>query len=196
MIFSSPKDSQQIAKLIKKGAIGVFPTDTVYAIGCSAFDEKAIKKIFQIKKRPVNKSLQVHIHDLSQLKMFVDYIPECATKIIDKYWPGPITIVFKSKKELYLKYITTSNQTIAIRFPDCDAEKIIMKQANHPLVAPSANTSGKKPALNINEAFSYFGEKVDFYYDAGPAKTREVSTIIDATKENLKIIRQGSISLF
>ncbi|MFC1477957.1 L-threonylcarbamoyladenylate synthase [Candidatus Margulisiibacteriota bacterium] len=188
-------DIKTIAETIKNGGVGVFPTDTVYAIGCSALDTGALKRLYEIRRRPENKPLLVHIADIDQLPGLVLDIPQIAKQLINKYWPGPLTLIFNRNPDTLSDLVTAQLGTVAVRWPDCPPEIELIKQAGVPLVAPSANPSGKPPALNITEARQYFGEQCDFYLDNGTCNSDQASTILDISKDKPSLLRPGRIAL-
>ncbi|MFH1428785.1 MAG: L-threonylcarbamoyladenylate synthase [Candidatus Margulisiibacteriota bacterium] len=184
-----------IAVIIRNGGIGVFPTDTVYAIGCSALDDEALKRLYEIRRRPQNKPLLIHIAGADQLSGLVRDIPPTARQLINKYWPGPLTLIFKRNPDTISNLVSAGLDTVAVRWPDCQIEIELIKQAGTPLVAPSANPSGETPALNISQARQYFGNNCDFYLDNGTCSTGQVSTILDISKDTPILLRSGRIAL-
>ena len=193
MIFSTlAQDIEKIARLIKQGGVGVFPTDTVYALGGSALDESALRRIYDLRNRPLHKPLQIHIGALADLTFWVEVSP-VARRIIERYWPGPLTIIFKVIPDRLSDWITAGTGTVAVRFPNCPVEVALINASGVPLVAPSANPSGHPPALTIADSIRYFEDRIDFYLDHGTSKTDQVSTLIDLTGETPRVVREGVI---
>src|SRR5207247_1173950 len=126
------------ASFIKKGEIAAFPTETVYGLGASVFDEKAVKKIFKAKGRPSDNPLIVHVAAKKDIYVLVKEIPETEKKIISKFFPGPITIIFK-KNEIIPDAVTAGLDTIAIRMPASKIARDFIKACGVPVAAPSAN---------------------------------------------------------
>jgi len=189
------KEITEAASILQSGGVGVFPTDTVYALGCSAFDRTALQKLYRLRKRPFHKPLQIHISEIEQLREFVSEIPPVAKDLMTRYWPGPLTIVFKCKQDSLPELVTAGGDTVAIRWPDCDLELALIRQAGVPLVAPSANPSSYPPALTVEEACHYFGSQCDFYVDGGDSKHTQVSTIVDVSQPEPCLLRKGIIAL-
>jgi L-threonylcarbamoyladenylate synthase len=183
----------QAVKMIRAGGLGVFPTDTVYAIGCSALDLPALNRLYALRKRPKEKALLLNISGLSMLSTVVEEITPLAEKLIRLYWPGPLTIVFKRRKNSLPDRVNSHDDTIAVRWPNCEIENELLKACGVPLVAPSANPVGLPPALNIAEAREYFKDDCDFYLDGGPCQSAEVSTIVDLSSNTPRILRAGAI---
>lgn len=173
---------KEVGKDLKNGKTGVIPTDTVYGIVASAFDKKAVEKIYGLKKRNLKKPLIILISSLKDLKLFGAEIDK---KISDKYWPGKVSIVLPVKK---LEYLHRGKKSLAFRFPDNETLINILKISG-PLVAPSANTEGGEPATTIEEAKKYFGENIDFYLGAGKLKGKP-SKIISIKKGKIEEIRK------
>ncbi len=183
-------DPEYIA-LIRQGNIVAFPTETVYGLGADAWDPSAIQKVFDIKGRPSDNPLIVHVSDPVQIKDFASETPAAARQLIDAFWPGPLTIIFKKRKEV-LDAVTAGLDTVAIRMPDHPLALELIS-ATGPLVAPSANKSGKPSPTKAKHVREDFGE--DFpVIDGGATKVGLESTVVDLTDDHPTILRPGSIS--
>lgn len=165
-------------KILKNDGVGVMPTDTLYGLVGSAFSKKAIERIYKIKNRNKNKKLIVLISSVKDLKKFKIKINKEEAKILEKFWPGKVSIILND---------------IAFRYPNNKALLEILKKTG-PLVAPSANIEGNKPAETIKEAKEYFGDKVDFYINGGKRKS-EPSTLIKIENGKMEVLRQGKVFL-
>lgn len=185
-----PVDSKYI-QFIKAGEAVAFPTETVYGLGADAWNPSAIKKVFEVKGRPSDNPLIVHISDSKQADNFALEISDSAQKLMDTFWPGPLSIVLKKKTEV-LDAVTAGLDTVAIRMPDHPmALELISKTG--PLVAPSANTSGKPSPTKAEHVRQDFGE--DFpVIDGEATKIGLESTVIDLSRNIPAILRPGSIS--
>lgn len=182
-----PKETDAI-KILKNSGIGVMPTDTIYGLVGSALNQKTVDRLSKAKNRPDKKPYIILIGKIDDLKNFGIDISLTEKKILSQIWPGPISVIFKTKKG-GLSYLHHGSKTLAFRLPS-DKNLISILKKTGPLVAPSANTSGNPPAKNIAEAKKYFGEKVDFYLSG---KTKNVaSTIIDFKNDKIEIIRPGA----
>jgi L-threonylcarbamoyladenylate synthase len=171
---------KEIGENIKRGEIAVIPTDTIYSISCSAFNEKSVKKIYKIKNRSLKKPFIILISSIKDLSLF-NINPNL--KILKKYWPGKISIIMDCKEEKF-KYLHRGKKSLAFRLPDnIDLIKII--KISGPIVSSSVNTEGNKPAINIKEAKEYFKNKVNFYIDKGPLKSKP-SKIISLVGEVIR----------
>ena len=196
ILFNTKSDNNYIdyaAKKLKNSGIGIFPTDTVYGIGCNAFDEIAIKKLFEIKSRNYNKPINVLISDKKHLKELVNSISEKEQKLIDKFWPGALTIIF-TKKESISNLLTSNLNTIGIRMPNNKTCLDLLNTTNFPLATTSANISNEEPGIKIADFYSTFKNKVDFILDDGVSDIKTASTIVQIIDNVPKILREGTIT--
>ena len=144
-----PKKILECTSILRKGGIVAFPTETVYGLGADGLNPKAIKKIFQAKNRPADNPLIFHISDKNDIHKFARDIPKITERLIEKFWPGPLTLVLK-KSAIIPKIATGGLNTIAIRMPSHKIALSLIKSLNHPIVAPSANLFGK-PSPTISK---------------------------------------------
>lgn len=173
---------KEVGNDIKNGRIGVIPTDTIYGIVCSAMNKKSVEKLYKIRKRNLKKPMIILISSLKDLDLFDVKIDK---KITNKYWPGRVSIIAPVKK---FEYLHRGKNGLAFRLPD-NKELIRLLKISGPIVAPSANTEGNKPAQTINEAIEYFKDKIDFYVDCGKLESKP-SKIISLLNNNIEIIRK------
>lgn len=183
----------KVANDLKKGKIVVFPTDTVYGIGTNAYDEQACKRIYEIKGRPENKPLITLISDISILKEIVDDINPLEQKLIDAFWPSPLTIKFKKKEGGLPDIVSAGDEYIRVRFIDKGIVSKLIKESGVPIVAPSANLSGSITGTKIENIIKELGKKVDYILDYGDIESDTVSTIVQVQGEEVIIIREGKI---
>lgn len=183
----------EIANGIRNGKIVVFKTDTVYGIGTNAFDEEACKNIYKIKQRPIDKPLVVLISDVAMLKDIVEFISPIEQKLIDSFWPGPLTILFKKKENALPDVVSLGNEYIGIRLLKSALAYNIIKTANVPIVAPSANITGSPTGTNINNIIKELGGKVDYILDSGNVDDDSASTIVKVNNDEVLILREGKI---
>lgn len=183
----------KIAEDLRKGKIVVFPTDTVYGIGTNAYDEEACKKIYEIKGRPKNKPLITLISDISMLKEIVSCISLTEQKLIDSFWPGPLTIKFKGKKGVLPNILYSTDGYITVRLINEGIVSKLIEVAGVPIVAPSANLSGSATGTKIENIINELGSKVDYILDYGDIQNDTVSTIVQVEEEKVITIREGKI---
>jgi tRNA threonylcarbamoyl adenosine modification protein (Sua5/YciO/YrdC/YwlC family) len=174
---------KEAAVILKNGGLVVFPTETVYGIAANALNKDTIDRLYEIKKRPQDKPFSVHIADFDALRQLEISLSKDAERIAKRFWPGPLTLVaFNNKKE-----------KIGLRMPDNMIAFLLIKKAGVPVVAPSANLSGNKPPVSIEEVLSEMDGHVDMILDGGRARIGIESTVMDVTEKPFKILRQGAI---
>ena len=178
---------------LNRGNIASLPTETVYGLGGNAYSNKAIKKIFNLKKRPKNNPLIIHYFGLKNLKKDV-ILNKNFLKLYKKFCPGAITFVLKKNKKSEISSLATANlDTVAIRFPKHKIIRSILKSLNFPLAMPSANLSSNLSPVNALDVFDEFRKKLNIIVDGGKSKIGIESTVIDLTGKP-KILRPGIIS--
>jgi L-threonylcarbamoyladenylate synthase len=179
--------------LNKNYCIGV-PTETVYGIAANAYKNSAVKKIFNLKKRPKNNPLIVHYHDIDSLKQDC-LINDNFTKLYKKFSPGPITYILQLKKNSKIsKYVTNNKKSLAVRFPKHSLFKNLLKQLKYPLAAPSANITTKVSAVKAADVKEEFGKKIKYVLNGGKCSVGLESTIINLTGKPT-ILRLGGLDI-
>lgn len=190
--FANPKDEkiEKIVGCIKRGKIIIYPTDTIYGIGCDATNKKAVNKIYKIKKRDKDKPFLILIKSWFQLHKYF-YISEKQDEYLRKRWPGKVSVVLKPRK-LLSKDFARGEEAVAVRLPKNDFLIKILKKADVPMVSTSLNVSGKKSLKNVKNIVKYFsGEKPDLVIDIGRDLDGKPSRLIDLTDmKNIKILRR------
>ena len=182
-----------IEVLLNDDIIGM-PTETVYGLAGNAYSENAIKKIFNLKKRPFYNPLIVHIKSASYLDKIATDIPDMAFKLAEKFWPGPLTLVLKKQPHI-LNLVTAGSETVGVRVPNHPVALALLKKLEFPLAAPSANPFGAISPTNAIHVSNYFGESLEVILDGGECVKGLESTII-GFENNLPVLyRYGSISV-
>lgn len=184
---------KEVAKTIKEGGIVVFPTETVYGIGTNALNEEAVKKLYDIKQRPLSKPISLLVNNIDMIKKITKDITKQEEDIIKEFFPGPLTIILK-KKSIIPDIVTANSDTVGIRMPANEIALKLIDYAGVPLATSSSNISGKPSGINLKDSIRDFDEKVDYFIDAGTSKIGIASTIVQVTNGAIKILRQGSIS--
>ncbi len=179
---------------IKKGKIVLFPTETVYGIGANALEKKAVDKIFKAKGRASDNPLIVHICNLEMLNSLVEEVGEIEKKLINKFWPGPLTIIF-NRKECVPNNVTAGLNTVGIRMPSNKIANKLIELANLPIAAPSANISGRPSGTKIEDIIEELDGKVDYILDSGMVDIGVESTVIRVIKNKVHILRPGKITV-
>lgn len=192
---------------LKRGGVVIYPTDTVYGLGANALDEKAVKKIFEIKGRDFNKPVSIIVKDREMAKNVANFDKDIE-QILEKIFPGPITVIL-FKKKILSDTLTAGINKIGIRIPDCKFTKILMENLDFPITTTSANISGKGATGDISEIIEQFTNqkikpayasieatagKPDLIIDAGILPESKPSTVIDLTGPEPKILRVGPVS--
>lgn len=184
---------KEAAKIIKSGGLVLFPTETVYGIGANGLNKDAIKKIFIAKGRAQDNPLILHIADKNMIEKIAKDITNIEKDIIDKFMPGPLTIILK-KREIVPDIATAGLETIGIRMPNSEIARKLIKEAKTPIAAPSANISGKPSGTNIKDIFNELNNKVDIILDDGASKIGVESTVIRIIEDTIHILRPGKIT--
>jgi L-threonylcarbamoyladenylate synthase len=178
--------------ILKNGGIVVYPTETFYGLGVKFDMEDSLKKLYDIKQRPEEKAMPLIIGNKELLMVVAASINDTALSLIDRFWPGPLTLIFLAKENLS-EYITAGTHMIAVRIPGESFALHLAKTANFPITATSANPSGFPPAQDAETAKKYFGDKVDLIIDGGRTSGGLPSTIVNVTGNKIKILREGVI---
>jgi len=188
-------DIQMICKSLKLGKICVLPTDTVYGIGASIENLNAIEKLYKVKNRDKSNRINILISSKDMAKKYVKNYNLVADKLINKFWPGALTIVFK-KNDNVPNEITAGTDTVGIRMCDNVVTNKIIEKLNVPLAVPSANKSNRPSGTNIFDIMSDFSDDIDIYIDYGNSKIGIESTIVEINDDNesVKILRKGKIT--
>ncbi len=184
---------KQAVSLLRSGEIIAFPTDTVYGLGTRLFDVQAIRKLFLLKNRPFSNPINVLISSVKQLDYLTDFIPSLARELMNKYWPGGLTIVLK-KKTTVPDILTANKDTVGIRMPKYDLLLNIIERLGEPIVASSANLSGEESPYRSEKVISTFNGRIPLIIDGGPTSYKRSSTVVDLSGKKLRILREGSVS--
>ena len=187
------KVMKEAGEIIRNGGLVAFPTETVYGLGANALDSEAVKKIFIAKGRPQDNPLIVHIADFNMDDLVKD-IPAIAKKIMDKFWPGPLTLIMK-KSDKIPDVTSAGLDSIGIRMPSSVVARDLIKKAGVPIAAPSANISGKPSPTNIERCIEDLDGKVEAIIGGEKCDVGLESTIVDCTVEPPCILRPGGITL-
>jgi L-threonylcarbamoyladenylate synthase len=182
------------AKCLKEGGLVVFPTETVYGLGANALNEDSVRKIFEAKGRPSDNPLIVHVASRDQAEDVTKSIPEAARKVMDKLWPGPITLVMP-RAENVPDCVTAGLDTVAVRYPEHPVAKELLRLSGIPVAAPSANTSGRPSPTKAEHVLEDLDGKVDYIIDGGNCNVGLESTVLDTTTAPAQILRPGGIGL-
>ena len=182
------------ADIIKNGGLVAIPTETVYGLAANALDGKAVSKIFKAKGRPMDNPLIVHVSCIEEIDKLVSEIPPQAKKLANTFWPGPLTIILK-RSNIIPAEVSAGLDTVAIRLPNNDVTRKLIKIAGVPLAAPSANTSGSPSPTSANHVLHDLDGKIDAILDAGNCRVGLESTVITLTSPVPTLLRPGGITV-
>ncbi len=194
MIKYDPRINNEAAlasEVLSKGGVVAFPTETVMGLGVVYNNRAAYDKLNKVKERPEDKPYTLMVKNVEEITKYA-VIDKATQRVIDAFMPGSITILVRVREGSVPAYVTHNTDIIGIRVPTNIEARVLLDMASEPLLVPSANKSGSKPALNSNEVKQIFGEELDFVM-SGKAKGEVPSTIVDLTKETPKVVRPGPI---
>lgn len=181
-------------QLIREGQLVAFPTETVYGLGANALDAQAVQRIFEAKGRPGDNPLIVHICTIDQLYPLIDGpVSETAQKMIDAFWPGPLTMIFP-KSDRVPSAVTANLDTVAVRYPAHPAALALIEAARRPIAAPSANRSGRPSPTTAQHVFEDMDGRIPMILDGGASDVGVESTVVDMTGSVPRILRPGGIT--
>jgi L-threonylcarbamoyladenylate synthase len=180
------------ARVIGNGGIVSFPTETVYALGADAYNEEMVAKIYRIKRRDRSKSISVFLKGAEQTKRVVDCVSPDAEKLMDKFWPGPLTLVFKCTSSK-LCVVLAKGDKLGVRVSPSNLIARLLDETGVPITATSANISGKKSCVAANRVFYFFNGRVELIIDGGKSNVFLPSTVLDVSDEETSLIRLGHI---
>ena len=183
---SQPEEAliSQAARILCDGGLVAFPTETVYGLAADATNPAAIERLNRVKGRPPEKPYSIHLHDASQIRECVSEVSPLAQRLMDQFWPGPLTIVMPAK----------TGGTVGFRLPDHPVAHAFLRQCGRPVVAPSANHSGFPPPTDGKEVVRALDGQCDCLLDAGPTPMGRESTVVSVVGNRLEILREGAIA--
>lgn len=191
----APETAEIAAKLIREGKLVAIPTETVYGLGANAMDEDAVLRIFEAKGRPQDNPLILHIADPEDMERYCKDIPESAKKLAEAFWPGPLTMVLPVR-DCVPKRTTAGLDTAAIRCPEVEVTRQIIRLSGVPIAAPSANLSGKPSTTTAAHVLHDYGTdgKIAAVVDGGACRVGVESTIVDLHEDRPRLLRPGGIT--
>lgn len=192
-IHKNIKYIEEAASVIKEGGVVAFPTETVYGLGADALNPLAVKKIFEAKGRPQDNPLIIHVAN-KNLESLVKEIPSIANKIMDRFWPGPLTLIFKKKN--IIPDVTSANlDTIGVRMPSNEIALKLIESSGTPIAAPSANISGRPSPTDVERCIEDLEGKIEYILGGSRSDVGVESTILDLSVDPPCILRPGGITL-
>lgn len=186
-------ESIQVAlQILREGRLVAFPTDTVYGVGALVFDGKAVESIYVAKQRPIEKAIPVLMADAADMEKVGMDIPEVAYQLAARFFPGPLTCLIP--KQPTLPESVSATETVGVRVPDHEVARALLRAAG-PMAVTSANISGQASPSTAQEVLAQLGGRIDLILDGGKTPGGVPSTLVDCTGKDLKILREGPISL-
>ena len=189
-----PDELEQAAALFAQGQVVAFPTETVYGLGANALDRQAVARIFAAKGRPQDNPLIVHCTGVEQVEKLVREIPEEARLLMERFWPGPLTLVLE-KTEAVPEQVTAGLDTVAVRVPDHPVALALLQQVPFPLAAPSANLSGRPSPTKAEHVLQDLGGRIPAVVDGGATGWGVESTVLDCTESPFRVLRPGGVTV-
>ena len=180
------------ANIIMQGGLVAIPTETVYGLGANGLDETAVAKIFEVKGRPQDNPLILHISGPEEIERYAHGVPQAAYTLAEKFWPGPLTMILPARS-IVPKRTTGGLDTVGLRCPDCDITRQIIRLSGAPIAAPSANISGKPSTTTADHVLHDHDGKIPLIVDGGPCRVGVESTIVDLTGKRPRLLRPGGI---
>jgi len=178
--------------ILKQGGLVAFPTDTVYGLGGSAYNEPAVKRLYRLKQRPEARPLPILVADMVQMTEVAGVLPPVARKLADSFLPGALTLVLP--RSARVPDVITGGKTVAVRIPAHPVAIALIRGLGSPIVGTSANLSGRPSALTAEEVYSQFGDRLGLVIDGGRCPGGRESTIVDVTGAKPRVLREGAIS--
>ncbi|MFH1664837.1 MAG: L-threonylcarbamoyladenylate synthase [Candidatus Omnitrophota bacterium] len=185
---------KQAAAVLNNRGLVAFPTETVYGLGANALDPKAVAGIFEAKKRPLDDPLIVHIADIEDFHRLVAEIPAVAEKLVNCFWPGPLTVILK-KTALVPDIVTTGLETVAVRMPSGEIARSFIKAAGVPVAAPSANMFGRPSPTTAQHVIDDLDGRIDVLLDGGRTDIGVESTVVEVVGGRIVVLRPGGVSV-
>jgi len=185
LVLSATKDEdvRTAGRLLREGRIVAFPTETVYGLGARADNPRAVKALYELKKRPTHKQMTILIADPEETDLYAAPLSRTAAALARAFWPGPLTLVVGD----------LAGGEIGLRCPDCGAARAMLRAAHVPVVAPSANLSGEPPAISAANVLASFDGKIAAVLDGGLVRLGLSSTVVRVRGEVVKVLRVGAL---
>lgn len=187
----TPDQLDLAAQLLREHHLVAFPTDTVYGVGTLAFDGPSVLKLYRAKQRPPDKAIPILIADAGDLNPLVDHLPDVARRLIERFWPGALTLVLP--KSVRIPIEVSATDTVAVRMPDLDLARSLMRLTG-PMAVTSANRSSGPNPRSAQEVLDQLGGRIDAIVDGGTTPGGVPSTVLDCTQSPPRVLREGAIA--
>ena len=187
------RSTHEAAKIVARGGVIAFRTDTFYGLGADPFNREAVRKIQQLKGREDRKPILIVISELDQLDRLISEPTRSFNTLAEQFWPGPLTLIGKAAPNVPNE-ITAGAGTVGVRLPDDDKVRALVRECGGALTATSANPADRAPAKSAQEVNDYFGGAIDLIVDGGPAHTDLPSTVVEVSEIEPRLIREGVVA--
>jgi L-threonylcarbamoyladenylate synthase len=191
----APENLSAAVEALKRGHVIVFPTETLYGLGADALNEAAVEEVFRLKGRDPSNPFPVLVADQEMLHTLVAEIPATAQRLMDRYWPGPLTLVLPGQKNIP-KPLCNPTGGVGVRISSQPIATLLVNRLGRPLTATSANPSGEEPARTIQEAKKYFAGQIEVFVDGGILTSESGSTVVEVMEDSIRVIREGKINAY
>ena len=185
---------RQAITSLKRGDVIVFPTETVYGLGADALNPAAVERVFQLKGRNPDTPIPIIVADQAMLKDLLEEIPPIARKLMQQFWPGPLTLVLPAAPGMPTQLLNRTGG-VGVRISSEPIATQLAQELGHPLTATSANPSGRPAAATIEQAQNYFAGEIEIFIDGGKLPSKIGSSVVEVIDNRIKIIREGEISI-
>ena len=183
----------EAVRVLRREGVVAYPTDTLYGLGADAFSAEAVGRVFEIKGRPTGMPLPLLLGSTQDLERVTADIPDPAWALVDRFWPGPLTLILKKSPEVPF-IVTGGRDSVAVRMPNHHVPLALVRQLGRPITGTSANASGGPDAPSAQEVREVLGQRVDYVIDGGPVTAGSASTIVDFTGSKPRLVRPGVIA--
>ncbi|MFH1138236.1 MAG: L-threonylcarbamoyladenylate synthase [Pseudomonadota bacterium] len=194
VVSATYRDVAPIAEILLGGGVAVGPTETSYGLMAAADQPEAMERIMKLKGRDGNKPLLLLLDRPERALCYAREIPQCVTGLTAEFWPGPLTLLLRSRPGLYPSLVGPT-RTVGLRVAGAPALRLLARVMDRAITGTSANPGGLPPARSLGQALDYFGDKIDLYIDGGPSPKAPASTIIDASLGPPRLVRDGGLSI-
>ncbi|MBR9978039.1 MAG: threonylcarbamoyl-AMP synthase [Bacteroidetes bacterium] len=181
------------AELLRTGKLLAFPTETVYGLGANALDEIAVRRIYEVKGRPKDNPMIVHVHAKEQARELMQSVPPCFDELANEFWPGPLTLIVERNAAIP-DVVTAGLSGVALRLPDHALARALLRRTALPVAAPSANVSGRPSPTDARMVMDYLDGRIDAVLDGGPCAVGIESTVLDISMKQPVILRPGTVT--
>ena len=192
LLVSCRLEIEQGLDRLRAGGVVVFPTDTLYGVGADVFNVAALARVFSLKGRPLGMALPVLVSGWDQVPMVAEDVPDLASRLAQRFWPGPLTLVLP-RSPLLPELVTGGLDTVAVRMPDHPIPLTLARELGRPVTGTSANRSGEPDLLTVEAVEAHLDGKVDYIFRCGPAPAGVASTVVDVTTGTARLVREGAL---